>query len=148
VLIAVLGLYSAISYSLAIAAPSNIFNSSFLSSLVEQARLTQNSTAVSFSNGNADLAKGIDMQLSLALDLYQQDKASPLEMNLGTITFSLHHSPQLDFKFICQHLDTMDLLLSRIGLTDYIPASIVYSTRHSPEVELTSPRMILPHPQQ
>lgn len=76
------GLYSAVPRSLGIAAPSDIFNASTIKSLVAQARLTQNATAVEFSNGNPDLAEGIAMQLSMALDLYQEDKELLLEMNL------------------------------------------------------------------
>ena len=69
--------------SLGIAAPSNIFNATYLDNLVSQARSEIGDFAKNFSNGNPTLENGIAMQLSLALDLYQQDKELPLELNLG-----------------------------------------------------------------
>lgn len=80
-----LGLYSAVPRSLGIAAPSNVFNKTFLNSLLSEARSNLQAIATQFSNGNLDLAKGIAMQHSIALDLYQQDKELPLEMNLGEV---------------------------------------------------------------
>jgi len=76
------GMYSAVSRSLGIAAPLDIFNSSTLASVVAQARSELNEFTTKFSNGNPDLAKGIALQHSLALDLYQQNKELPLEMNI------------------------------------------------------------------
>jgi hypothetical protein len=137
------GLYSAASLSLGIASPRNIFTPSTLSSLVAQARRTQNATAVAFSNGNANLAKGINVQFSLALDLYQQDKASPLELNLSMFTFALDDSSRPDS--VCQHLVTPDPPRSRTGLADHIPASTTFFMHPSPEVERTSLQMTLPH---
>jgi fructose/tagatose bisphosphate aldolase len=78
-----LGLLSAAPRSLGIAAPNDIFNSSQLQSLLTQARGNVQETAIQFSNGNAKLAKGIQAQLEIALDLYEQGKELPLEMNVG-----------------------------------------------------------------
>lgn len=78
-----LGLLSAAPRSLGIAAPSDIFNNSQLQSLVNQARSNVEHTAIQFSNGNSKLAKGIQAQLEMALDLYEQQKELPLEMNIG-----------------------------------------------------------------
>jgi len=76
------GLLSAAPRSLGIAAPSNVFTNAQLSALVAQSRANLTATAISFSNGNTDLAKGIAAQLDHALSLYEQDKELPLEMNL------------------------------------------------------------------
>ena len=77
------GAYSAAPRSLGIAAPTNIFNSSQLQLLINQARNTTQETAIEFSNGNPNLAKGIQAQLDIALNLYEQGKGLPLELNLG-----------------------------------------------------------------
>jgi len=37
-----------------------------------------------FSNGNKDLAKGIQAQHEIALKLWEQDKIAPVELNVGT----------------------------------------------------------------
>ena len=71
------------SCSLGIIAPSNIFNASQLQSLINQARSNAAQTAIEFSNGNPKLAKGIKAQLDNALDLYQEGKELPLEINIG-----------------------------------------------------------------
>ncbi|KAL0572391.1 hypothetical protein V5O48_009569 [Marasmius crinis-equi] len=76
------GLYSAAPRSLGIAAPSNIFSSSEVNELLQQARANLSRFANEFSNGNPDLAKGIEAQHQIALTLYAQDKEGPLEMNL------------------------------------------------------------------
>ncbi|KAF8468031.1 alcohol oxidase [Gautieria morchelliformis] len=76
------GLLSAAPRSLGIAAPNDVFNTSKLQSLLKQARDSVKQTAIQFSNGNTKLAKGIQAQLEIALDLYEQGKELPLEMNL------------------------------------------------------------------
>ncbi len=94
------GLLSAAPRSLGIAAPSNVFTNTQLSALVAQSRANLTATAISFSNGNADLAKGIAAQLDHALSLYEQDKELPLEMNLGIYRFQrtfLHLPTSLSF---------------------------------------------------
>jgi hypothetical protein len=87
--IAILGLLSAVPRALGIAAPRDIFNSSQLHSLIAQARANLNDTATEFSNGNPKLAKGIMAQLNIALKLYESGKELPLEMNLGEYNTSL-----------------------------------------------------------
>ena len=77
------GLLSAAPRSLGIAAPSDIFTQDELDSLVAAGRESLESDAVAFSNGNANLAKGIAQQLDAALTLYSENKELPLEMNLG-----------------------------------------------------------------
>ena len=77
------GILSAVPRSLGIAAPSDVFNSSQLQSLISQGRSTLTQIATEYSNGNPKLAKGIEAQLETALNLYEQDKELPLELNLG-----------------------------------------------------------------
>ncbi|KAL0572535.1 hypothetical protein V5O48_009429 [Marasmius crinis-equi] len=77
------GLYSSASgRTLAITPPSKIFSSSELDTLVAEAHANLSHFAAQFSNGNPNLAKGIKAQHKLALKLYLDDKAGPLEMNL------------------------------------------------------------------
>lgn len=77
------GLLSAAPRSLGIAAPSDIFSKDQLDSLVTAGRKSLQDDATAFSNGNANLAKGIAKQLDAALTLYSENKELPLEMNLG-----------------------------------------------------------------
>lgn len=76
------GLYSANPRSLGIAAPSDVFTPTELKTLLEQAQVNLTRFAEEFSNGNPALAKGIAAQHKIALELYQQDKELPLEMNV------------------------------------------------------------------
>ncbi|KAJ6530643.1 alcohol oxidase [Mycena capillaripes] len=76
------GMYSAVPRSLSMAAPSDIFMPSQLDSLISQARENLTHYAHQFSNGNLALAKGIATQHEIALDLYQRNKALPLEVNV------------------------------------------------------------------
>ncbi|KAI5120967.1 hypothetical protein M0805_006639 [Coniferiporia weirii] len=76
------GLLSAAPRSLGIAAPSDVFSQAQLSTLVKEGRQSLQSFATNFSNGNADLAKGIAKQLDAAFNLYEENKELPLEMNL------------------------------------------------------------------
>lgn len=76
------GFLSAAPRSLGIAAPQDIFNSSQLHSLIAQARANLNDTAIEYANGNPKLAKGLMAQLNIALNLYEEGKAGPLEMNV------------------------------------------------------------------
>ncbi|KAL0571037.1 hypothetical protein V5O48_010916 [Marasmius crinis-equi] len=78
------GVYSAASgRTLGIIAPLKIFSSSELDTLVAAAHANLSHFASQFSNGNPTLAKGIEAQHKLALKLYLDDKAGPLEMNLS-----------------------------------------------------------------
>ncbi|KAF5371664.1 hypothetical protein D9758_003587 [Tetrapyrgos nigripes] len=76
------GLYSAAPRSLSIAAPSDVFKQSQLNSLLDDAKKNLHSFATQFSNGNPSLAKGIEAQHRIALELYRQDKELPLEINV------------------------------------------------------------------
>ncbi|KAF9256138.1 alcohol oxidase [Marasmius fiardii PR-910] len=77
------GLYSAGSArTLAIVPPSQIFSDSRLKDLINEARTNLSRFATEFSNGNTDLAKGIEAQHKLVLELYASNKAGPLEINL------------------------------------------------------------------
>ena len=88
ILMSMLGILSAVPRSLGISAPSDIFNASQLKSLISEARSTVTQTAIEFSNGNPKLARGIQAQLEIALDLYEQGKELPLELNLGMTGFT------------------------------------------------------------
>ena len=77
------GAYSAVPRSLGIAAPTDVFNSSQLQLLIDQARRNLNQTAIEYSNGNPKLAKGIEELLKKALELYEKGTELPLELNLG-----------------------------------------------------------------
>lgn len=57
-------------------------------------------TALQFSNGNSKLAKGIQAQLEMALDSYEQGTQLPLEMNLGIKPFTLTVSYLLLINFV------------------------------------------------
>ncbi|KAK7458691.1 hypothetical protein VKT23_009690 [Stygiomarasmius scandens] len=76
------GLYSAAPRSLGIAAPSDVFGRSEFNHILDQLEKNLGHFAAEFSNGNHDLAKGIESQHRIALKLYRQDKNLPLEMNL------------------------------------------------------------------
>ncbi|KAF9257212.1 alcohol oxidase [Marasmius fiardii PR-910] len=77
------GLYSAATgRTLTIVPPSQIFSDSELENLINEAKTNISRFAREFSNGNADLEKGIEAQHKLALELYASDKAGPLEINL------------------------------------------------------------------
>lgn len=74
-----------ISSALGIAAPSDLFSQKKLAALISQSKSTLQAYAVAFSNGNADLTKGITRQLEAALSLYAINKELPVELNLGMI---------------------------------------------------------------
>jgi fructose/tagatose bisphosphate aldolase len=65
------------------AAPLDVFTKDQLQALVAQARANLTRIAIEFSNGNADLAKGIEAQHRAALSLYEQNRELPVELNLG-----------------------------------------------------------------
>ncbi|EJD35577.1 alcohol oxidase [Auricularia subglabra TFB-10046 SS5] len=75
------GLYSAAPRSLSLAAPSDLFDTNKLKSLLDNARRNLNDYASQFSNGNTALAKGIAAQHNIALDLYASNKQLPMELN-------------------------------------------------------------------
>ncbi|KAI3608921.1 glucose oxidase [Moniliophthora roreri] len=77
-----IGMYAAISKSLGIAAPLDVLSESRLNSLLTQAESNLSYYATQFSNGNPDLAKGIEAQHRLALSLYRENQQLCLEMNV------------------------------------------------------------------
>ncbi|KAG7098046.1 hypothetical protein E1B28_000020 [Marasmius oreades] len=78
------GLYSGLQQrTLAITPPSLIFTDSELKDSLKKARANLTEFAREFSNGNTMLAKAIEAQHKIALDLYAADKEGPLEINLG-----------------------------------------------------------------
>ncbi|THU77681.1 hypothetical protein K435DRAFT_558380, partial [Dendrothele bispora CBS 962.96] len=76
------GFYSSVSRSLDIAAPSDIFNKSEFNHILEESEEKLDYFATLLSNGNPLLARGIQAQHRLALDLYRSNKNLPLEMSL------------------------------------------------------------------
>ncbi|KAJ8078272.1 hypothetical protein PM082_000478 [Marasmius tenuissimus] len=78
------GMYSAAGgRTLGIIPPSKILPGAELDTLIDQARSNLSHFADQFSNGNKLLAKGIQAQHEIALQLYLDDEEGPLEMNLG-----------------------------------------------------------------
>jgi len=80
-----LGVLSACPRSLGLAAASDLFAESQLTSLLQDAKSNVEHYATLFSNGNPDLAKGIQAQHEIALRIWEQDKIAPVEMNVGTL---------------------------------------------------------------
>ncbi|KAJ7726012.1 alcohol oxidase [Mycena maculata] len=76
------GLYSAVPRSMGIAAPSDVFDSDELSTLIARAEANLTYFANQFSNGNPALAKGIAAQHEIALGLYRKNQELPLEINV------------------------------------------------------------------
>ncbi|KAF8957589.1 alcohol oxidase [Flammula alnicola] len=76
------GVLSAAPRSLGLAAASNLFAASELVSLVQDAQSNITHYAKLFSNGNADLEKGIEAQHAIVLNFWKRDKVAPVELNL------------------------------------------------------------------
>ena len=68
-----------------LAAASDLFAESQLTSLLQDAKSNIKHYATLFSNGNKDLAKGIQAQHEIALRIWEEDKIAPVEMNVGTL---------------------------------------------------------------
>ncbi|KAJ3515029.1 hypothetical protein NLJ89_g2024 [Agrocybe chaxingu] len=75
------GVLSAAPRSLGLVAASSLFPSSDLRTILQAARDDIKLYARRFSNGNENLAKGIELQHSLMLDLWVKDRAAPVEIN-------------------------------------------------------------------
>jgi choline dehydrogenase-like flavoprotein len=73
---------SSVPRSLGLAAASDLYRQSQLTSVVQNAKTTLQHYSKLFSNGNEQLQKGIETQYKLLLDLWEQDRAAPLEINL------------------------------------------------------------------
>ncbi|KAF8161666.1 alcohol oxidase [Crassisporium funariophilum] len=76
------GLLSSVPRSLGIAAASDIFTAPQMTSVVREAQINLKYYAQLFSNGNEKLAKGIEEQHKIALDLWEKDRSAPLELNV------------------------------------------------------------------
>jgi len=77
------GVLSACPRSLGLAAASDLFAESQLTSLLQDAKTDIGHYATVFSNGNKNLAKGIQAQHEIALRIWEENKIAPVEMNLG-----------------------------------------------------------------
>jgi len=77
-----LGVLSSVPRSLGLAAASDAFSQSQLTSVIQDAKTKIQHYAKVFSNGNEQLQKGIEMQHKLLLNLWEQDRAAPLELNV------------------------------------------------------------------
>jgi choline dehydrogenase-like flavoprotein len=76
------GVLSCVPRSLGLAAASDVYNQSELTSVIQDAKTNIQQYAKIFSNGNEQLQKGIEMQYTLILNLWDQNRAAPLEMNV------------------------------------------------------------------
>ncbi|KDR69729.1 hypothetical protein GALMADRAFT_128311 [Galerina marginata CBS 339.88] len=79
------GMLSAAPRSLSLAVPSQLYAHSKgqaqLTRGIASAREGLRRYAESFSNGNANLARGIERQHSIMLDAWEKDKSAPMELN-------------------------------------------------------------------
>ncbi|KAF4620899.1 hypothetical protein D9613_001210 [Agrocybe pediades] len=76
------GLYAAAPRSLSLVNPSNLFsNKQQLSDALNGARRNLSHFAELFSNGNKNLAKGIEWQHNFTLTTWAQDSSAPVEIN-------------------------------------------------------------------
>ena len=87
------GVLSAVPRSLGLAAVSDVYNQSRLLGILEDAKNNLEYYARIFSNRNEPLQKGIKVQHKFALDLWNQNWAAPVELNVelgysGPISFS------------------------------------------------------------
>ena len=73
---------SYVSRSIGLAAASDLYDQSQLTSVIQNAKIDLQHYSKLFSNGNQQLQKGIETQYKLLLDLWEQDRAAPLEINL------------------------------------------------------------------
>ena len=73
---------SYVSRSIGLAAASDLYDQSELTSVIQNAKINIQHYSKLFSNGNEQLQKGIEAQYKLLLDLWEQNRAAPLEINL------------------------------------------------------------------
>ena len=72
---------SCVPRSLGIAAASDLYDRSQLTSVIQSAKMNLQHYSKLFSNGNEQLEKGIETQYKLLLGLWEQDRSGPLEIN-------------------------------------------------------------------
>ncbi|KAK7015212.1 hypothetical protein VNI00_019142 [Paramarasmius palmivorus] len=97
------GMYAAVSKVLGIAAPLDLLTHERLTALVNEAESSLTYYATQFSNGNADLARGIQAQHKLALELYRENRENCVELNIDPTYLgptSLTDRPQRNFSTI------------------------------------------------
>ena len=73
---------SCVPRSLGLAAASDLYDQSQLTNVIQNARINLQHYSKLFSSGNEQLQKGIETQYKLLLDLWEQDRSAPLEINL------------------------------------------------------------------
>jgi choline dehydrogenase-like flavoprotein len=76
------GVLSCVPRSLGLAAASDLYTQSHLTSVIQEAKTNLQHYSTLFSNGNEQLQKGIQAQHKLLLDLWDQDRAAPVEINI------------------------------------------------------------------
>ena len=76
------GVLSSVPRSLGLAAASDLYNRSQLTSAIQNAKINLQHYSKLFSNGNEQLQKGIETQYKLLLNLWEQDRSAPLEISL------------------------------------------------------------------
>ena len=73
---------SCVPRSLGLAAASDLYGQSQLTSVIHDAKINLQHYSKIFSNGNEQLQRGIETQYKLLLDLWERDRAAPLEINI------------------------------------------------------------------
>jgi len=76
------GVLSCVPRSLGLAAASNLYSQSHLTRVIQEAKKDLEHYSNLFSNGNERLQKGIETQHRLLLDLWDHDRAAPVEINI------------------------------------------------------------------
>jgi len=76
------GVLSCVPRSLGLAAASDLYSQSQLTNVIQDAKTNLQHYAKVFSNGNEQLQKGIEMQYTLLLNLWEQNRAAPVEINV------------------------------------------------------------------
>ena len=76
------GVLSCVPRSLGLAAASDLYDPSQLTSVLQNAKINLQHYSKLFSNGNEPLQKGIETQYKLLMNLWERDRAAPLEINL------------------------------------------------------------------
>ena len=88
-------MYSAAPRTLSLALPSQLFKDDVeLNDLLEKTRKDAKYYAELFSNGNENLARGIEWQYEFALKGLEEDNSAPVEINFGTFPV-IHSIPPL-----------------------------------------------------
>jgi choline dehydrogenase-like flavoprotein len=73
---------SSVPRSLGLVSASALYGQSQLTSVIDDAKITLRHYSKLFSNGNEPLQKGIEAQYKLLLDLWDRNRAAPIEINV------------------------------------------------------------------